>query len=155
MTFSEFVKSQPVQRVIFLGSGSGCFDVARAGYYTDANYLEELNRKYMRSLRISIVTGVRNEANIELETARNNGGPVDMLSLRERCLNTIDERIKALKKTFVPVENRAVKEAYKRVQKDGICVIIEGGDMSSCTNSYWFASEKYGPAGAPKYIVRR
>lgn len=162
-TLLETLSGLDEQKIVFVGSDSAWFDVARAGEIRQWEYIQKLSRREKRKL----VKAAKN-AEAYLDKLLRNPPAWDGLVMGDTMENSIKkylEKLSAHQKTisraynnvitrnrkvdsFVPLWDRQVREVYPRISDEGLCISLYGDEKGD----YWFIEEKY-PDGIPLFFA--
>lgn len=139
--------------LVYLGSASSFFDVATAGEMRQTKYLKKLSDDLHDSFKQAIESAKKNfltalthppvwkEPDDEKDKDKSIEDYIalmykqgDKLRRRQQAIPTAQER----EKNFIPLCKRKVNKIYNRIDKTGVCIVIEGDEIGS----YWFAEDK-------------
>ena len=157
-SLSDILKELDPDEIVFLGSHSSFFDVNQAKVFMDESYIEKLSAKLLKNWNDS-VSNAKNELLRLLLSPPKWSYPIDILTsqLEKRedeikkyleifpgWIKRVNQKMASLRNLedclarYLPIEKRAVKSVYKRIQGDGTVIIISGDEAGD----YWFLEEK-------------
>ena len=154
MTLLEFLNTLDPQELVFVGSGSAWFDIARAGQMRKDGYLSDLDKKEMEKLcksrdgyNLNLLRFSQSGVTIpNVKFSMTRGSEVQtfieaLSACAKRAEHELDEYIEAdnMVTGYVPLAERKVLETYPRICEKGTCIVISGTEKGS----YWLVEEKY------------
>lgn len=157
----EVLNSFDPQQVVFVGSDTAWFDVARAGEMRQEKYIKSLSREQKREFE-KMARNAKTSLDKLLKNPPAWGGLVagdtmehsiekyiEILQAHQEAIRRAQKNvINAQQKvdSFIPLWEREVKEVYPRISDNGICVSLFGDERGK----YWLIEEKY-PDGIPLF----
>ena len=137
MALADVIDKLPDDEVIHIGSDTGFFFVGcKAEYYRD---IDQISQDYLQTAHKKLKEHLKRIKNLNEDLRK---PVVDFAQIK-----TIQGKIRtAVEKaqynesyisSFEPIPDRKVIEIYKRLQGDGICVIVTGVE----NGKYWSAEE--------------
>ena len=159
--FMEVLNGFDPQQIVFVGSDTAWFDVARAGEMRQDKYIKGLSRqqkrefeKMARNAQISLYNLLKNPPAwgglVEGDTMEHSIEKyMETLQAHQETIRRAQNNVIKAKQrvdSFVPLWEREVKEVYPRISDSGICVSLFGEERGK----YWLIEEKY-PDGIPLF----
>lgn len=131
MALSDVIDKLPDDEVIHIGSDTGFFFVgSKAEYYRD---IDQISKDYLQTVHKKLKEHLKRIKKLNEDL----GKPVvDFAQIKttQGKIRTAVGKAQYNEKyisEFEPIPDRKVLEIYKRLQGDGICVIVTGAEMGN------------------------
>ena len=126
--------------ILHIGSGTGFIFIGTKKEYDQQ--IDGISKHYFDFYRSIPTAREKSILNMAIEIAklkRDHKYKSKLVKIAEKITKLYNSKIAAEDyiKVFKPLRNRKVLEVYPRIQKDGICIILEGIEQGK----YWDKSE--------------
>lgn len=137
MALSDVIDKLPDDEVIHIGSDTGFFFVgSKAEYYRD---IAQISQDYLQTAHKKLKEHLKRIKNLNEDLIK----PVVDFAQTKTIQGKIRTAVEKAQynesyiSAFEPIPDRKVLEIYKRLQGDGICVIVTGAE----NGKYWSVEE--------------
>ena len=137
MALADVIDNMPDDEVIRIGSDTGFFFVgSKAEYYRD---IDQISQDYLQTAHKKLKEHLKRikKLNEDLKKPVVDFAQTKTIQGKIRTAVEKAQYNESYISSFEPIPDRKVLEIYKRLQGDGICIIVTGDE----NGKYWSAEE--------------
>ena len=137
MALSDVIDKLSDDEVIHIGSDTGFFFVvSKSEYYRD---IDQISQDYLQTAHKKLKEHLKRIKNLNEDLRKPVVDFAQIKTIQGKIRTAVDKAQynESYISSFEPIPDRKVLEIYKRLQGDGICIIVTGDE----NGKYWSAEE--------------